>query len=74
MQAMAGQGEQKVAAPGFQPLLLGVLGQKAKHLPADARVTGVPGGNDASHGGRHPPITPLHYAGRARGKGRWGRA
>ncbi len=59
MQAMAGQGEQKVAAAGFQPLLLGVLGQKAQHVPADARVAGVPGGNEASHEGRHPPIAPL---------------
>ena len=59
MQTMAGQGEQKVAAPGFHPLLLRVLGQKAKHAAADARVTGVASGNEASHDGRHLPIAPL---------------
>ena len=32
MQAMAGQGEQKVAAAGFQPLLFGVLRQKAQDM------------------------------------------
>ena len=62
MQAMAGQRKQKIAAAGFQPLLLGVFGQESEHLPAYAQVTRVRRSNDAGHSSRHLPITPVTSA------------
>src|ERR1700722_11905783 len=55
---MAGEGEQKGAAPRLPALFLSVLGQEAEHMDAYARVASVSSSNYTGHGGRHLPITP----------------